>query len=270
MADEPQDDSTRELEDGWRATTPDDDTVLRRMALALGERGTWSAERLGGRVVRRPDALLGDFGSEVLFDNNVILTVSPDRADLDGVIADARSLYADRPWMLVSALPTPDLRDRGLQLMGHPPLMVRPPGGDPPSPPDGLRVIEVTDAERFVQWNLTLAEAFPTPNGQPSLFDERVLGGPVHFWLGLEGDRPVATAAAFVRHGVVEVDYISTMPDARRRGYGAAVTWAATLADPSRPAALIASDDGRPMYEQMGYLPLTRFTIWYEGQSWDD
>jgi hypothetical protein len=48
----------------------------------------------------------------------------------------------------------------------------------------------------------------------------------------------------------------------RGRGFGAAVTWAATLADPAKPAVLIASDPGRPVYERMGYLRLMRLTMW--------
>ena len=48
----------------------------------------------------------------------------------------------------------------------------------------------------------------------------------------------------------------SPWPTADLRAHG----W--TLADPTRPAMLIASDQGRPVYERMGYLPLFRFTLW--------
>ena len=40
------------------------------------------------------------------------------------------------------------------------------------------------------------------------------------------------------------------------------MTWAATLADPERPAVLVASDDGRPTYERMGYVAVARWTAW--------
>jgi hypothetical protein len=53
-----------------------------------------------------------------------------------------------------------------------------------------------------------------------------------------------------------------TVPEARRRGVGTALTWRAALADPARPAALLASDLGRGVYERMGFLPLLRFTLW--------
>jgi hypothetical protein len=55
---------------------------------------------------------------------------------------------------------------------------------------------------------------------------------------------------------------VATVPEARRRGYGAAVAWRASLADPALPTLLIASDQGRLVYEQMGYNALFRFTIW--------
>ena len=47
------------------------------------------------------------------------------------------------------------------------------------------------------------------------------------------------------------------------RGIGAAVTHAATVADPASPAVLIASDAGVGVYRGLGYLPVTRWTLWF-------
>jgi hypothetical protein len=58
------------------------------------------------------------------------------------------------------------------------------------------------------------------------------------------------------------VEFISVDATLRGRGFGAAITWAATLAQPELPAVLIASDDGRPVYERMGYATICRFTLW--------
>jgi predicted GNAT family acetyltransferase len=81
-------------------------------------------------------------------------------------------------------------------------------------------------------------------------------------WVGWEEDRPVSAAATFVAAGINDVTLVATVPEARRRGYGAALTWRATLADPALPSLLLATDEGRPVYEQIGYTPLFRFTLW--------
>ena len=40
------------------------------------------------------------------------------------------------------------------------------------------------------------------------------------------------------------------------------ITAAATLAVPGRTAMLIASDLGRSIYAQLGYIPLLRYTLY--------
>ncbi len=67
---------------------------------------------------------------------------------------------------------------------------------------------------------------------------------------------------AFVAEAVVSVYAVATLPDARGRGYGAALTWRATTVEPSLPAMLQASDLGRPIYERLGYTTLLRLKLW--------
>ena len=101
------------------------------------------------------------------------------------------------------------------------------------------------------------------PGGPSVLSDTRILDSDIRLWVGYEGDRAVGTAGVIVAHGVNDVEWISVYDDCRGKGYGAALTWAATLADPSLPAVLIASDPGQPVYERMGYLRLTRMSVWF-------
>ena len=84
-------------------------------------------------------------------------------------------------------------------------------------------------------------------------------------FLGLVDGRPVATAMAHVAAGVNHVEFVSTRSDHRGRGIGAALTWAATVAEPTLPAVLISSDDGRGVYEALGYLSVVRWTLWLAG-----
>ena len=81
----------------------------------------------------------------------------------------------------------------------------------------------------------------------------------IHISGRVEGDR-----AADERTGpeVVGVFMVATLPDARGHGYGSALTWAATVAVPDLPAVLLASDDGRPIYERLGYEIVSRFALW--------
>jgi len=46
------------------------------------------------------------------------------------------------------------------------------------------------------------------------------------------------------------------------RGYGLALTAAAAAVEPSKPATLIASDLGRPVYDRLGFVAVMRFTYW--------
>jgi GNAT superfamily N-acetyltransferase len=171
------------------------------------------------------------------------------------------------PWMLWSAWPTPDLVPLGYALIGHPPLMIRPAGTPPIPQPAGLRIEEVGDGEGLAVYERTLIEGYglqetlgAMPPGR-SLPPESV-PGPVRYWIGYAEDAPVAVAAAVVSDGVVGIYAVATMPGARGKGYGGAVTDAAARCDSSLPAVLQASDMGRPVYERLGFTTVARYTLW--------
>lgn len=186
-------------------------------------------------------------------------------ADRNAFLAEASGGRQERwPDLAVADPASPDLTGAGLRLMGHPPLMVRPAGGTAPPAPPGLHIVEVTDEGTLEDFVRTLVEAYPMPSaGNTVLADPNVLGGPIRLFVGYLDGKPVATSGARLGHGIVDVEWISCRSAWRGRGIGAARTWAATLADPGAPAVLIASDDGQPVYEAMGYLRLMRLTLWH-------
>jgi GNAT superfamily N-acetyltransferase len=171
------------------------------------------------------------------------------------------------PWMLWSAWPTPDLAPFGFTLIGHPPLMTRPAGTPPIPQPNGLRIEEVGDAEGLAVYERTLIDGYglqetmgAVPPGQ-SLPPESI-PGPVRYWIGYVDGAPAAVAAGGAGDGVVGIYGVATMPDARGKGYGGAVTDAAARCDPSLPAVLQASDMGRPVYERLGFTTIAPYTLW--------
>jgi len=170
------------------------------------------------------------------------------------------------PFLLDSAWPTPDLREHGLTLMGHPPLMVRRADLDlPPAPPE-LRIVEATDAHLAGDLERTLIDGYPAPPMQP--FETVRLFTPAafaaegwHHFVGYVDEQPVAAGSCFVGDRLLRVENIATLESVRGRGYGVAIT-AATLAAAPKTAVLVASDLGRPIYEKLGFAAVLRVTYW--------
>jgi hypothetical protein len=259
------------LETGWETSTPPGDTVLRRAVLALAEEREQTALGQGGRAVRSERLSLADAGSPSPYLNSAVLLRPLAAPGGERLVEEAERFYADGTggsWMLFSPWPTPDLAGRGWELVGHPPLMLRPPGGAAPATPPELEMRRVTEARGLAEFEATLVEGYPLgelrPPGRGCVYHPDALaGGRLRCWVGWVDGRPVSVAASWVTGGVVNVVWVATLPQARRREYGAALTWrAARGLRASLPAILLASDDGRPVYQRMGFLPLLRFTVW--------
>jgi GNAT superfamily N-acetyltransferase len=248
---------TEHLRHGWEPDTPSSDTVLLAGVRAMMDRAEWWARAMGGRVQRNGVLVLTDTGTDVALLNQAISA-----APLDRSVAElARVFYPRaRPFVLASPAGGADPGEYGLVLMGHPPFMVRAPGGAMPDAHSDITVTEVADAGGLATWSAVLSTGFAL--GAVSL-PAAVLDGASRFWLASWRGEPGAVAASHVAHGVVDVEAVATLPALRGRGLGEAVSWAATLADPSLPAVLLASDPGRPVYQRMGYLPMLRWTMWY-------
>jgi GNAT superfamily N-acetyltransferase len=143
--------------------------------------------------------------------------------------------------------------------------MFRPPTLPPTPTNPKLRVERVESADALADFERTIIEAYPVPELQPwqreSFLHPGVLDTRWRFFVGYDDDRCVATAGAFVTDTITVVEQVSVRDECRGNGYGAAITAAATHAEPGRTAMLIASDLGRPTYDQLGYVTLLRFTL---------
>jgi hypothetical protein len=261
------------LRAGWEPDTLTTDSLLRAFlvnwTLSIEAQGM----PLGGRAMRRDDLAAVDIGRPSL-GANVATLLAPlfaeDVSEVDAALDDFYGFSAggrSGAVFLFSPWPTPDLRPHGWTLVEYQPLMLRPPGGAVPPVPVGLRVEVVRDEAGLRAFEAATVRGFQMPelDGQEPgaafakgmLDDERF-----RLWVGWEEDRPVSAAATFVAAGINDVTLVATVPEARGRGYGAALTWRASLADPALSALLIATAEGRALYEQLGYVSLFRFAIW--------
>jgi hypothetical protein len=254
------------LTTGWEPALPAEDSLLRQAVLV---HALWAVElaRQAGRPWRDGDDWAGGYAGDTgVFANQVVLkrpVGDPGRS-----LGQVAAFYPTGvPYLLISPWPTSDLSVYGLGLVGHPPLMLRPPS-TPTEPPktEGLDLRWVQTTEELATAERVMIEGYPMPELQPfmpgRLLARGLLDGPVRIVVAWDGDTPLAAAAALSAYGVTLVENVAVLPEARGRGAGAAVTWAATVVDPGLPAVLIASDLGQPVYERLGYLRLERWTAW--------
>jgi hypothetical protein len=260
------------LETGFGPGTPPGDNILNDYA--QGAAAGFGALAAARHERREDDAELDltllDGGSPHPF-GNAMLTRRPLRDD-EWVLAAKRAhdffgAAPGGPFMCFSAWPTAVVRAHDFGLVGHPPLMYRPRGAVEQTTPDGLRIERVTDEAAAVEWERTMVEGYPAPELQPfrpgCFLPPETLGTPGwHHFVGYLDDRAVATGSAYVTPTHVDGEFISARDEVRGKGIGFALTAAATLAEPSLPAMLIASDAGQPTYERLGYLRFSRYTLW--------
>ena len=119
------------LETGWFADTPIDDTLTRQFVIADGEWMESCTLAAGQDCLRTDDFLVvDDHSPDPLLNTGVLLRpVVPDRADV--VAADLMRFFAGGggPFSIFSPWP---VELPGLAAAGHPPLLLRIPGGQRP------------------------------------------------------------------------------------------------------------------------------------------
>lgn len=252
------------LDDGWEPAAPAGDTLLRDYIDSSVRYLVDVGSAVGAATIEDADLAGAHHGAPFPFANLTFIRRPQPTAAWPDLVARLRRVYPPgQPFVVVAPFTTPDLAPLGFTRIGHPPFMVRPVGAPAAIPsPEGLTIERVADAAGLADFEQTVIEAYPGGPGG-SLFTAGILDVPgVALWVGRLDGRVVATAVGHHGGAVNGVEIISARSEVRGRGIGEAVTWAATLARPELPAALFASDIGRPIYARMGFLPVLRFTLW--------
>ena len=266
-----------QLSTGWESDTPISDTWHRRSAFVLGSEMRDHVGALGGKAIEHPDMLGGVIDRPAAIVNGVTLLQPLDPKTLnESMNMMARELELDQPAtgpvFVFSPVLTPDLTSFGWTLMGHPPAMMRPAGAPDFTDPAGIDIRRVETVDQLLEWERVSIDGFPIDFMQPvqerSLVADSMLDDP-HFghWLAFDGDQVVGAASASIHHDTNYVSFVATVPEARSRGVGTALTFRAALLDPELPALLFSTDEGRPVYERMGFMSLMRYTLWYRNRS---
>ena len=136
--------------------------------------------------------------------------------------------------------------------------------------PAGLEIVRVEDSSALETWVDVFAEGYPIPAEiKPhllTLLAELGLELPTSHYLGLLDSHPVATSNMFLGAGVAGVMFVATLPAARGRGVGAAMTLR-PLYDARQlgyqAGILQSSQMGYPIYRRMGFQHLTAMEHFY-------
>ncbi len=199
---------------------------------------------------------------------------------IETVIAQARALNVPFLWCIGPSMRPTNLGDyllrHGFTDAGDDPAM----GMDLARLPANLPTLEnvtierVTDIPMLRIWNDLLVAGFEMPNPFSEWFLEGMArdsfgeGAAATYYLARLNGEPVACSGLTLGGGVAGVFCVATIPSARRRGIGAAVTLAPLLDARARGYAvgvIQASEMGYPVYAKMGFTEQFRYRVY----RWD-
>jgi ribosomal protein S18 acetylase RimI-like enzyme len=198
----------------------------------------------------------------------------------DAAIAEALAFFGGRPllWWVGEEDTPADLGDRlnrrGVGFLDDIPGMAMDladlaPVEEAP-PPAGLTIEPVLDEAGTAAFHEVLVQGFPEDFAGEAVAREIAAGsvrtaletgyrepnGLPTRWIGIDDGRPVTTTRLHAGAGVAGIYAVVTAADARRRGYGAAITrhvLGAARDAGLRIATLQASTEGLGVYERIGF-----------------
>jgi GNAT superfamily N-acetyltransferase len=221
----------------------------------------------GGEYGERRDVALVCCGAPLVLFN--IAHLKPPISNAAAALAHAEAYFGQRNFPFSVEIRRRDAPDyfaarevlaaSGYEPIGAPvPGMALSPIADSPSRPAGFSIRPVRDAEsldRFARV-ASVGFGFPEEAGRMMLTPGFLDRPDVQAFLGLQGEEVVATSQLLVSGEIAGIYWVSTAANARRRGYGEAITWAAVEAGRRAGctiASLQASEMGRPVYLRMGF-----------------
>jgi GNAT superfamily N-acetyltransferase len=192
-------------------------------------------------------------------------------SDPDGVVRDATEFMSAQqvPWLMWVREGVDDElldagRRAGLGEAGGPPGMALASIASAPDRPRGLDIEVVTGRTDLDACRDLMARGFEMPVEFARRFlSEHTIADPgfVVVMGSVEG-QPVSVALVSVTGSTAGIYNVATPAEHRRRGFGAAVTWAAIEEGAKlgcEHAVLQASELGAPVYREMGFVDVGRY-----------
>ncbi|MFD5465831.1 GNAT family N-acetyltransferase [Kitasatospora sp. NPDC127059] len=212
-------------------------------------------------------------------------------ADVEKQLADLLAAWGTIRFTLEDPYGGLDLTRFGAARMPIMPVMAREPGPVegaaaelPAELPAGLPVVarahgggiltvdEALDGDTFALVERTVVDGFPLPARQPwtrgEALPEALLREPgCRAWIGRVDGVPAGACLTYDDGAATGVYWVATLPDQRGQGVaGAVLRTALAHAHPQRPATLVATSAGEPLYRALGFTEQTP-TCWWNRTS---
>ena len=221
---------------------------------------------LGFRTEWRDGLWLTPDAVSAIFFHAIAVRPGASAATIGERVARYRWASVSDPW---ADLPMPA---QGYALDGDHPWMVREPGattldgitvpeGEPPA---GLVIEQARDVDALADFERSAALGFGSQPGPPSSWHAPpLLADPrLQIWRGRVDGLTVAVSMGYADAGALGIYGVTTLPAARRRGYGTALTRHTIEAGPALPAVLQPSTMAERMYARLGFQRFTSFRAW--------
>jgi ribosomal protein S18 acetylase RimI-like enzyme len=147
---------------------------------------------------------------------------------------------------------------------GNPGMLLREIPESPPCP-RSLEIVRVTNEKELRHFSVPYSEAFGIPMFAVRAMFPRVPQAPSLLLVGYEASKPVSCAVLVATQGIAGIYGVGTRPNARRHGYGEAMTWAALDASKEQgcnAGYLTATEMGAPIYCKMGFRKVVDYAGW--------
>ncbi|GIH13214.1 GNAT family N-acetyltransferase [Rugosimonospora africana] len=168
---------------------------------------------------------------------------------------------------------TLDLQPYGFEPRFRMTVMLRPPGavGAPARDEPGL-VSVARDTETLGIAERVIAAVFPPARVEADMFGRtmpsRVLDIPGwQVWLGRRSDVPAGAAYTYHDGESLGVYQVATLPEHRYHGVARSVMESILAAHADVPVTLTATDQGRPLYESLGFHAISEAVWWAPSPS---
>jgi ribosomal protein S18 acetylase RimI-like enzyme len=185
------------------------------------------------------------------------ITLRPD-APADAVAAVPGSVCDS--WQVL------DLAPFGFRVWRRDPWFHRAPGAAPVEMTPELEIVRVRTAPEVEEFEAVSVRGFANEDAtiEPAtIHPPAILAEPrMVLWVGRVDGRPVGAAMSYVTGEAVGIFGVTTVASARRRGYGAALTCAAMLAETGLPSVLASSRAGESLYQRLGFDRVGELSIW--------